>query len=130
MARWWYRVEKGKTKGQFPGLAALLPPLVADGFDRDWERFFGALLLGRGDNLRNLVAYGFVNGTSPGHAALALRAAGLVMLVSPADDASLDGDTIRGNLGNPMAMAGAYPRLHPCRAWFRRSRRKVRRWFG
>ncbi len=120
-----YRVEKGKTIGQFPGLGSLLPLLVAEGFDRDWERFIGALLLPRGHNLRNLVAHGFVDGISPRDAASALRAAGLMTLASPADDVSVDPQTIRQNLGDPLATVNAYRRLHPIRALLRRTLRTV-----
>lgn len=122
-----YRVEKGKTIGQFPGLGSLLPLLVNEGFDRDWERYLGALLLPRGHNLRNLVAHGFVDGISPGHAASALRAAGLMTLASPAADASVDPQTIRRNLRNPLATADVLGRLHPARALARRLCRFLRR---
>jgi len=120
-----YRVEQGKKIGQFPGLGALLPLLVAEGFDRDWERYIGALLLPRGHNLRNLLAHGFVDGISPGHAAAALRAAGLMVLISPAANESVDPHTIRHNLGDPLAMATAYRRIHPVQALVRRTLRLV-----
>lgn len=122
-----YRVEQGKKIGQFPGLGALLPLLVAEGFDRNWERFLGALLLARGHNLRNLLAHGFVDGISRGHAASALRAAGLMTLASPAADVSVDPQTIRENLGDPLVTADAYRRLHPVRVLVRRAFRILRR---
>lgn len=121
-----YRIEQGKKIGQFPGLGSLLPLLVNEGFDRDWARFIGALLLPRGHNLRNLLAHGFVDGIAPGHAASALRAAGLLMLLAPAADVSVDPQTIRHNLGDPLYTANAYHRLHPIRAHVSRVIRLVR----
>lgn len=81
-----YRVETGKTIGQFPGLGALLPHLAKHDFDPNWERFLGTLLLPRGENLRNLLAHGFLNEVGPTRSALVLRAAGLMLGLTPGDN--------------------------------------------
>jgi hypothetical protein len=121
-----YRVEQGKKPGQFPGLGFLLPRIVDEGFDKDWERFIGTLLLPRGHNLRNLLAHGFVDGISPGTAALALRAAGLMTIITPADDSTVEPETIRHNLGDPLALRDTYKRLHPIESLVRQGLRAVR----
>ncbi len=120
-----YRVEQGKKPGQFPGLGFLLPRLVDEGFDKDWERFIGMLLLPRGHNLRNLVAHGFVDGISPGAAALALRAAGLMTIITPSADSTVEPGTVRHNLGDPLALRNTYRRLHPIESLVRRGLRMV-----
>ncbi len=124
-----YRIEQGKKPGQFPGLGFLLPRIIDEGFDKDWERFIGTLLLPRGHNLRNLLAHGFVDGISPGAAALALRAAGLMTIITPAADSAVEPETIRHNLSDPLALRVTYERLHPIWALVRRGRRTLRRHF-
>lgn len=54
-------------------------------------------------------AHGFMDELSFGHAALTLRAAGLMPLVPPADAAPVDPQTIRRNLGDPLAMRDRVP---------------------
>lgn len=96
-----YRVEAGKSIGQFPGLGFMLPQLVQNGFDPDWERFLGTMLLPRGENLRNLLAHGFVDDIAPYRAALVLRALGLVMLLTSPDREKRDAEVVRSVLGRP-----------------------------
>ena len=100
-----YRVELGKSIGQFPGLGFLLAQLVRNGFHDDWERFLGTMLLPRGENLRNLLAHGFVDELAPYRAALTLRALGLMMLLSPPDAEVRDADVVRNHLRDPLALA-------------------------
>jgi hypothetical protein len=96
-----YRVEAGKSIGQFPGLGFMLPQLVKNGFDPDWERFLGAILMPRGENLRNLLAHGFVDDIAPYRAALVLRALGLMMLLTSPDREKRDAEVIRSVLEQP-----------------------------
>jgi hypothetical protein len=96
-----YRVEAGKSIGQFPGLGFMLPQLVKNGFDPDWERFLGTMLLPRGENLRNLLAHGFVDDIAPYRAALVLRALGLMMLLTSPDREKRDAEVIRCVLERP-----------------------------
>jgi hypothetical protein len=121
-----YRVELGKKIGQFPGLGFLLPQLVKEGFQVDWERFLGTLLLARGYNLRNLVAHGFIDDISPSNAALALRAAGLMALFGPARGGD-DEQAVRAFMPDPVALTARYKQRFPIRAWARRVQRRIRR---
>jgi hypothetical protein len=77
-----FRVSKGHEIGQFPGLGSLLPSLLQEGFDPSWERFLSTLLTSEGINIRNDVAHGLVDSVSDMHAALVLRAAGLLVTLS------------------------------------------------
>lgn len=122
-----YRVEQGSTIGQFPGLGFLLPQLLKSGFDPDWERFLGTLLLPRGENIRNLVAHGFVHDIRRSTAALVLRAAGLMALVAPGDRAEEDKEVVREWLRDPLRLLELYERKHPVRALVARARRAATR---
>ncbi len=78
-----YRTQVGKDQGGYPGLYDLLREIEEVGFDPDWAYFLRWLLLGpHGRNLRNDIAHGLVGGAGPAEAALALRAASLVILVA------------------------------------------------
>jgi hypothetical protein len=85
-----YRTQVGRDQGGYAGLHELLAALEGVGFDPDWAYFLRWLLLGpHGRNLRNDVAHGLLAGAAPAEAALALRAASLVILLagpSPAPD--------------------------------------------
>ncbi len=111
-----YRVEQGRSIGQFPGLGFLLPQLLTLDFDPDWERFLGTLLLPRGNNLRNLVAHGFVHSTAPSTVALVLRASGLMAILAPADHGDEDDNVVRASLTDPLALRRTYDRRHPVQA--------------
>ena len=110
-----YRVEQGNTIGQFPGLGFLLPQLLKLGFDPDWERFLGTLLLPRGENIRNLVAHGFVHDIRRSTAALVLRAAGLMAILAPGDGAAEDEKVVRERLRDPLWAQKLYKHKHPIR---------------
>lgn len=78
-----YRTQVGKDPGGYPGLYDLLTEIENVGFDPDWAYFLRWLLLGpHGRNLRNDLAHGLIGGTSDTEAALALRAASLVILLA------------------------------------------------
>lgn len=122
-----YRVEQGNTIGQFPGLGFLLPQLLKSNFDPDWERFLGTLLLPRGENIRNLIAHGFIHDIPPSTAALVLRAAGLMALLAPADGGEDDEKVVREWLRDPLRFRELYERKHPVRALVTRGRRAATR---
>ncbi|MFI5490606.1 DUF7380 domain-containing protein [Micromonospora echinaurantiaca] len=108
-----YRSAVGDAIGQFPGLGSLLPLLVDNDFDPDWERFLRTFLLNDGRNVRNLVAHGFAHNTDPVEAALAIRAGALLILLTAGPAAERDTATVRSALATPT---GAAPR----RPWHRR----------
>jgi Domain of unknown function (DUF4209) len=80
-----YRLQVAKDPGQYPGLYVLLLELEKLALDESWAYFLRWLLLGpTGMNIRNEVAHGFVGDISPVYAALALRAAALLIsIVAP-----------------------------------------------
>jgi hypothetical protein len=100
-----YRVAVGDATGQFPGLGSLLPELVNNDFDPDWERFLRVFLLNEGSNLRNLVAHGFVDAVDPVTAALALRASAVLILLATEQTVNRDATTVRAVLATPHGSA-------------------------
>ncbi|HEX5116300.1 MAG TPA: hypothetical protein VFW65_13980 [Pseudonocardiaceae bacterium] len=96
-----YRTAVGNSTGQFPGLGALLPSLVDNGFDPDWERFLRTLLLSDGSNVRNRVAHGFMDDVDWNTAALVLRACALMVLITGSDAAGRDHAAVKTALARP-----------------------------
>lgn len=79
-----YRIQRGKSPGQYAGLGALLPMLGKRGFDESWIRYLTTLLSGpTGWNLRNELAHGFVERVPGPIAALLIQAALYVAAVAP-----------------------------------------------
>jgi hypothetical protein len=108
-----YRVAVGDGTGVFPGLGALLEPLLENGFDPDWERFLRTFLLGDGgENVRNLTAHGFMDDVSRETAALALRACALLVLITSGEAVNRDREVVTSVLANPLPPSR--------RAWRRR----------
>jgi hypothetical protein len=78
-----YRLQVAKDPGQYPGLYVLLQELEKLALDESWAYFLRWLLLGPpGQNIRNEIAHGFVGDVSPSYAALALRAAALLITIT------------------------------------------------
>lgn len=113
-----YRASVGDASGVFPGLGALLEPLLENGLDPDWERFLRTFLLNDGENIRNLAAHGFLDEVSRETAALALRASALVILIASEASASRDRKFIKAALAAPV---GGRPR-----SWWQRTVSAVR----
>ncbi|MFJ9902030.1 hypothetical protein ACIRVK_03810 [Streptomyces sp. NPDC101152] len=113
-----YKTQVGDGVGQFPGLGALLPYLMENGFDPDWERFLRTFLLGDGMGVRNLVAHGFMDTVSREKAALALRAYSLLVLITSHEHAERDAGLVKASLANPLGV--------PSRLWWRRIGRALR----
>jgi hypothetical protein len=86
-----YRLQRGKTPGQYAGLGALLPVLQRAGVTESWLRFLQTVFAATaGMNFRNDLLHGFVDEIHAGHAALALLAAlyltrGVILEAAPAD---------------------------------------------
>jgi hypothetical protein len=113
-----YKTQVGDGVGQFPGLGALLPCLLDNGFDAEWERFLRTFLLGDGMGVRNLVAHGFMDTVSREQAALALRAYSLLVLITSHEATGRDAGLVKASLANSL---GSQPR-----SWWRRIGRAVR----
>lgn len=70
-----YRVQRDRTPGTYPGLGALLPPLLERGLDPSWHRFLRTFLSApNGWNFRNEALHGFVDDVNATGAALVLIA--------------------------------------------------------
>ncbi len=104
-----YRAAVGDATGQFPGLGSLLPELLNNDFDPDWERFLRTFLLGEGSNVRNLVAHGFADTVDPINAALALRTCAVLILLTTEQAVHRDAGAVKAALATPH---GARPRRH------------------
>ncbi|MCX4698661.1 hypothetical protein [Streptomyces sp. NBC_01373] len=113
-----YKTQVGDGAGQFPGLGSLLPCLMDNGFDPDWERFLRTFLLGDGMGVRNLVAHGFMDTVSREKAALALRAYSLLVLITPHESTERDAGLVKASLANPLGV--------PPRGWWQRIGRAAR----
>lgn len=83
-----YRIEAGKDPGGYVGLYTLVTKLEAIALDESWAYFLLWLLVDRfGPNIRNDVAHGLAVEIGAPDAALALRAATLLItLVAPQPD--------------------------------------------
>ncbi|GGP85171.1 hypothetical protein GCM10010215_08310 [Streptomyces virginiae] len=113
-----YRVAVGDGTGVFPGLGALLDPLLENDFDPDWERFFRAFLLNEGENVRNLAAHGFLDEVSRETAALALRACALLVLITSTGPVDRDRALVKAALAKPTLVLP--------RSWWQRTVSAVR----
>ena len=91
-----YRTQRARTPGQYPGLGALLPALLAAGMDESWSRFLSSFLASpMGANARNELLHGFVNRVAPPTAALILIGAlylakGVALVEAPPPAESTD----------------------------------------
>jgi hypothetical protein len=111
-----YRAYVGDSIGQFGGLGVLLDPLVENHFDQDWERFLRTFLLSDGKNVRNDIAHGFTDEVDQRTAALALRAAAVLITITSRETAERDRTAVISALEHPT---GQPPRL----SFLRRVRR-------
>jgi len=82
-----FRTQVGASLGGYAGLQPLLAALRDSDMDEDWHFFLTWLLLTPGENVRNDVAHGLLAEPTASYAALALRAAGLVILMAPSSAA-------------------------------------------
>lgn len=108
-----YRAAVGDATGVFPGLGVLLEPLRENDFDQDWERFLKVFLLNDGENVRNLIAHGFMDDVSRETAALGLRACAVLVLITSEEAVNRDRTLVKAALANPIAT--------PQRSWWQRT---------
>lgn len=112
-----YRIERGSTPGKFPAMDFYLTKLDDLGLDPDWSRALRTTLLGRGLNLRNLSAHGFMFDFSRADSALLIRLAGLfVAMPIPPDAAEASGlstplSAVRAGLRATVRRRFGRPRL-------------------
>jgi hypothetical protein len=111
-----FRTQLGSDPGGYGGLHPLLSALEEQGMDPDWSYFIKWLLIGPpGANLRNDLSHGLVLDPGPVHAALALRAAALMIgLAGLADERGLlmlprPRDVTLARLQRPVAAPYAWP---------------------
>jgi hypothetical protein len=80
-----YRLQKASDPGQYPGLWTMLEALEEIAFDESWSYFIKWLLLGppTGINLRNDLAHGFIHDPGAIYSLLVLRAAALLVPLTP-----------------------------------------------
>jgi hypothetical protein len=96
-----YRSAVGNAASGFVGLAQLLPHLLANDFDPDWERFLRTFLLGEGANIRNETAHGFAHNIDPLKAAAVLRALAVLAIITSEAAARRDTAAVKAALANP-----------------------------
>ncbi|WP_065960509.1 hypothetical protein [Curtobacterium sp. UCD-KPL2560] len=97
-----YRVESGSSAGRFPALDLYLNALLKNGLDPDWDRALRIVLTPEGFDLRNSLAHGFKLSFNRTEAALALRVAGLMVLLTSPDLTSRDAAWARSKLQTPV----------------------------
>lgn len=79
-----YQEQVGNDPGGFPGMYVMLRAIEKLGFDPDWVYFLKTLLLEPpGRNIRNDLAHGSLPDVGPVYAALVLRAAALLIVLTP-----------------------------------------------
>lgn len=100
-----YKVEMGKAIGQFPALDFYLTNLIAQGLDVDWVRAIKSVLLSEGSNLRNLTAHGFKHFFVADEAALLIRIAAMLIILTPENAEKTDREFLRRLLNRPAAKA-------------------------
>ena len=101
-----FRTQVGASMGGYAGLQPLLAGLLDSGLDEDWHYFLSWLLLTPGANVRNDVAHGLLAEPSASYAALALRAAGLAVLIAPSSAALGWDDDLDGRRAADIAAPG------------------------
>lgn len=97
-----YRVESGDTAGRFPALDLYLNALLENGLDPDWDRALRIVLTPEGFDLRNSLAHGFKLSFNRTEAALALRLASLMVLLTGPDLTARDAAWARSKLQTPV----------------------------
>jgi hypothetical protein len=104
-----FRTQVGASPGGYAGLGPLLTALRDNDMDEDWHFFLTWLLLAPGHNMRNDVAHGLLAEPTAAYAALALRAAGLVILMAPSAAALGWDDELDGRLAADMDVPQQQP---------------------
>ncbi|WP_159084992.1 hypothetical protein [Planctomonas deserti] len=108
-----FRIETGGSEGKFPSLETYLERLAAHEFDLDWIR----TIRGPVATLRNALAHGHRIDLRREEAALMLRTAGLLVILTPPDSAIVDRAEVSVRLRDPIGSIAARVRLR--RRWRR-----------
>jgi hypothetical protein len=98
-----FRIETGNAEGRFPALEAYAERLEERGLDPDWLR----TIRGPVAKLRNSMAHGHKLVASDVDAALLVRTAGLLVLLTPPDSSEVDRSQVRREMRDPLAHAAA-----------------------
>lgn len=97
-----YRIQSGGAGGRFPSMEAYVERLEIHGFDTDWLR----CLRNPVARLRNALAHGHRFQLSSSEAALLIRVAALLVVLTPAFAVREDRDQIESQLRDPIGWTG------------------------
>ena len=96
-----YRVQTGNSSGRFPSLETYMKKLEEYGFDPDWLRCLRNPIAG----LRNAIAHGHRFDIRKDEAAILLRVAALLVILTPDDATRQDRAKVEEELRDPVAWA-------------------------
>ena len=94
-----FRIETGNSEGRFPALETYTERLEALDFDIDWLRTIRNPVA----TLRNSMAHGHKLSATDVDAAVLLRTAGLLIVLTPPDSSSVERSEVLGRLREPLA---------------------------
>jgi len=103
-----FRVEAGNSPGRFPSLETYIGKLESNGFDPDWIRTLRNPIA----TLRNALAHGHRTVVSKSEAALLLRVAALLIVLTPPDSSTIDRNEVEARLRDPVGYVAAEALLH------------------
>lgn len=96
-----YRVQTGNSSGRFPSLETYVKKLEEHGFDPDWLRCLRNPIA----RLRNAIAHGHRFDIRKDEAAILLRVAALLVILTPGDATRQDRAKVEEELRDPIAWA-------------------------
>lgn len=108
-----YRIQTGNTDGKFPALETYATRLEAHHFDIDWLRCLRNPVAG----LRNVLAHGHRFQLHDHEAAVLIRMAALLVVLTPANSGAEDRTQLEARLRDPIGWTGTQARL--VRRWKR-----------
>ena len=108
-----FRVQTGDAPGKFPALETYLTKLEEHEFDPSWLRCLRNPIA----TLRNALAHGHRFRLESDEAALLIRCAGLLVLLTPPDARQADRDSIATRLVDPIGWAAT--QVEMVRGWSR-----------
>lgn len=98
-----YRMPTENSDGRFPALYEYSKRLESHEFDNDWLR----CLQNPVAYFRNALAHGHLHRLKPYEAAILLRMAGLLIVLTPSDSSQTDKDEVARRLRDPIGWAAA-----------------------
>ena len=108
-----FRIQTGDASGKFPALETYLTKLEEHEFDPSWLRCLRNPIA----TLRNALAHGHRFRLESDEAALLIRCAGLLVLLTPPDARQADRDSIATRLVDPIGWAAT--QVEMVRGWSR-----------